>query len=205
MLFTGANAGVRLESMMTSWFEHFEGLRSCLDLLFGLVLGPDMYLESRFLLVAQAIEVFHRLQVGGTSEPSEVWNERKARIVGAVSQHDASSADVAWLTRALEWSNELTLQQRVEVLLVRVNDIASHFLRPNFLKQFKATRNYYTHFDRRQFKNAAHGEDLYWLTEECFALMQAVLLDLLGIGATEAWSWMKRTHRVRSLLEIPRA
>lgn len=194
MLFSLADVEDRLESMLCTWFERFDLLRSSLDLLFGLVLGPEMYLESRFLLVAQGMEVFHRRRHAGVAEPVEEWKERIGRITAELSKTDA-----AWVIENLHWSNELTLHQRIEELLAAVQSTASRFLRQDFIKVFKATRNYYTHFDKRQYKNAAHGEDLHWLTEECFALMQLVLLNELGVAESESWAWMRRTQRVISL------
>jgi hypothetical protein len=100
----------------------------------------------------------------------------------------------------LHWSNELTLQERMEQLLTPVEEVAKEFLRPNYITKFKATRNYQTHFDPRLRTRAANDEDLYWLTEECFALMQLKLLELLGIAGPEAWSHMQRTRRVQNLV-----
>ena len=195
MLFALADVEDRLESMLQTWFENLDLLRSSLDLLFGLVLGPDMYLESRFLLVAQGIEVFHRRRQGGVIEPVAEWKQRISRVTAPLSRTDA-----AWVKEKLSWSNELTLHKRIEQLLTAVQETASNFLRPEFVKVFKATRNYYTHFDLVQYQKAAHGEDLYWLTEECFALMQLILLNMLGITATESWTWMRRTQRVQNLV-----
>ena len=202
MLFTLPAVGERLGPLLASWYVHFERLKSSLNLLFGLVMGPNMFLESRFLLVAQAIEVFHRLQFGGNREPKEQWKARKARIFDAVTSHEVARGDLGWITSALEWSNELTLNDRVEELLGRVSATSTQFLRQDFLRTFKATRNYYTHFDPRQLRHAAQGQNLYWLTEECFALMQALLLDLLGISPDEAWAWLRRTPRVQNLLRL---
>jgi hypothetical protein len=99
----------------------------------------------------------------------------------------------------LQWSNEWTLHERMQQLVGPVEQVAGQFLRPNFISIFKATRNYHTHFDPHQRARAARDEELHWLVEECFALMQLLLLQLLGVSTTEAWTWMQRTRRVQNL------
>jgi hypothetical protein len=51
---------VDIEQVLTRWFGVFSKYQNALDLLFAVTLGPQVYLETRFVLLAQAAEVYHR-------------------------------------------------------------------------------------------------------------------------------------------------
>ena len=62
---------------------------SALDLFCGVALGPPLYLETRFLLIVRALEVYHRKIPGFTQRlmPRAEFGLRRTALLEAV-KHD---------------------------------------------------------------------------------------------------------------------
>ncbi len=187
----------RLRPILQRWFQDWNDLRNAFDLLFTDILGPRLYLETHFLLLAQAAEVYHRRRFPGGVLSKEEHRQRKAAIFGAVEDEGLAG----WLKEKLAYSNEPTMRQRMERVFDHAGPQAQSLVRHDFAKVVADTRNYLTHYDARLKDKAAKGESLYWLSIEVFTLLQLCLLQDLGVEEMEAWRLLRQTHRCRVLLD----
>jgi len=194
MLFAFGDVRAEFAAMLAKWFQLRSSLQEAFNLLFAGVLGPDASLQTRFLFVVQAIEVFHRHFSSETRESAEAFAERKQRVLGAVAREDHD-----WLEGELAWSNELKLADRLEQVVGLGGAHVTEVMMPDFVRRATRTRNYLTHYDPRNARRAAHSEELYWLCEEAFVLMQLVLLGLLGLDDERRWELVRRTQRASRL------
>jgi hypothetical protein len=194
MLFPLDQVQDQFQDLVESWFSLFEPLHNCLDLLFAVILGPRVYLETRFLLIAQAVEVFHRRMFPGRVLPRNEHRERVRTIVDSVNLSHRE-----WLKEKLAYSNEPTLLQRLNEVCEYAGGNSDRLLGSEARKRVKDTRNYLTHYDQTSKSKAAEGEELYRLGERLIALLQVCFLRQLSFSEDRSWELLKRTNRYEGL------
>jgi hypothetical protein len=98
-----------------------------------------LHTETRFLMLAQALETYHRTMSTDTRIPADVQEVRRKRVLDRLDPED-----VSWVTEALAWSNQLTLRMRLEALYRDVpRPLIDHLRnRAQLPDQIKNTRNF---------------------------------------------------------------
>jgi ApeA N-terminal domain 1 len=93
-LFTVTYEEVRqgLAVCISRWFEYHTQYKTVLDLYFSEFFGQQHPMQVRFLLLAQALEVYHGIGASGQVQPKARWRSRIKRIVEA-----APSEERDWL------------------------------------------------------------------------------------------------------------
>ena len=164
------------------WFRCYETLKPVVELYFSVTAGWVPTTESRFLFIAQALEVYHARspQFSQTERPRESHKTRlKAILKGA------PKLDCKWLNEKLAFSNQKTLAQRLDDLLKQHPDEARELTMriPDFASKLRYTRNYYTHYNPEHLKKGkvAIGNELSLLTCAVETLLEICLLKELGI------------------------
>jgi len=123
------------------WFEYHERLEPALNLYFAVIFNRVF----TFLFLAQALEVYHRINPSFTGgvQPSAEFRERVSRLISAVAPEEQS-----WVKEKLQHANEKTLAQRIEEILSTAPNEIDQFIphRADFAAKVRHTRNYYIHF-----------------------------------------------------------
>lgn len=203
MLFTLADIYENLETKINNWLSASAKLDSVLHLLRRTRISPELFLELRFLSLAQAIETYHRFtrnnHVVSTDEhEARVWNI----LIGL------SEPDEEWLRQILTHANEPRLAQRLNELLIENKDVInpqinnpqdSNTRRSKFVRRITGTRNYYTHFDKAREAEASKGAELYYLTEKLTILLEACLLGELGVSPDQQPELFRQNDRYNRL------
>lgn len=170
MFFTLPEASPEISTVMKHWFARQARLRPVFNLFFGIRYHPDIYLDVRFLVFAQAVETYdyrRRLKPG-------------------------------------RWS----LAERMEAVLSRCQTVSKKIVGPTtadrdaFVKLFKDSRNWYTHYNPKLEKKAATGAALYLLTIQLQAIIEMSLLRELGFTSTAIDAILARTDRYRQIEHI---
>lgn len=190
---------VKIAALFANWHDLRTSARAALNLFFASELGHPLYLETRFLFVAQSLEVYHRRKFDGTQLPKE---KHKARL-SEIQQLLSSDPDLAdWVKTKLKFSNEVTFRERMDALVRYAGPHASDVVPKDFPKTMADTRNYHTHFDKNQENNAASKEGLYWLTQRATALGWCCFLRDLDLDSDESWDKLTQTQEVRAILRF---
>jgi hypothetical protein len=94
-------------------------------------------------------------------------------------------------------SRRRSLRSCIRYLLAATQEVVSPLITDenSFLRKVVATRNYYTHHDPRLRKKAATGSELYWLTQTLTFMVEACLLDELGLAAERRRELFQRNQR----------
>jgi hypothetical protein len=185
----------RLPEVLQGWNELRTSAIPVFDLLFLAELGPHVYVETRFLFIAQALEVYHRRRLPGIRLSKAEHRARLRAIDDAITDAELS----AWVEDKLQHSNEVTFRERIEDLLDHVGFPARSVTRAEFAEVVTNTRNYHTHFDKKLEAKAAKDNDLRRLTEEMTALGLLCLLRDLGFSEDEAYERLSGTPQVRAI------
>jgi hypothetical protein len=157
-----------------------------------------LHTETRFLMLAQALETYHRTVSTDTRVSADVNDERRRRVLSKLGPED-----VSWVTEALAWSNQLTLRIRLEALYREVpRPLIDHLPnRDQLPDQIKNTRNFLTHFSSG--KNRLQGFRLIETTDSMRVVLQYFLLQAIGFSRDKALDIAHATF-VRDLTK-PRA
>lgn len=170
-------------AVIAKWFEYHERLDAVLSLYFAVLFNPSLYINHRFLFLAQALEVYHstHAEFVGCVQPKADFRERRDRIVQAVPPEEKE-----WLEEKLHYANQKTLAQRLSEILAKNKTEADQFISnlQCFAAAVKNTRNYHTHFDeelKEKGKVTDDMEALVRLVSQMETLLSVCILKDLGI------------------------
>lgn len=170
--------------IINKWIENHEHFEATCNLYFGIQYQNQLYLEQKFLSIAQAVESFHRhsLKYKIMVLPKD---EHKKKINAILSSIPEEHKD--WLKQKLSFSNEPSLHDRLSELIETVKESIEPLLGDinSFIKKVKDTRNYLTHYDRSGKKKAIEGLELFWLIQGMSFLLQALFLSELEFSCED--------------------
>ena len=177
LLFSLADIESDFSLMLQLWFNSYKELESIFNLIFSTEYKPDMYLESKFLNIAQAAESYHRRRCKNQvlTQP-----EHDARIESILN--NTPEEYKKWLNAKLHFSNEPPLLERLMDLLDKTKKVMNPLVKDHakFAKKVRDTRNYFTHWNTDLQDKAAQGEELFRITQTLLFMLQSCLLMELG-------------------------
>lgn len=189
----------RLGDVFERWSNLLGHAGIAIDLFSGITLGPQQYLETRFIFAIQALEVYHRRCPWFENKliPKSEWRARWRTLKRAAM--NVSPELENWVNeRISDFSNEPRLRDRLTELVAYGGDQSARVLREDFIDLATNTRHGLTHYNPSI--KVVEGADLYWLAEEAMALMEACLLRDLGLAPEDVFQATKETQRTRNLL-----
>jgi hypothetical protein len=181
---------------MCDAFTTLRALAPVLDL-YQASLRPVGYAEVGFNIVAQALEVFHRIRSAAKLLPPEIWaplhDDLAARLKYALTlAANDEPGQVERLVRAqnvmlgkLGSLHELSLSQRLKMMMQEVEPhaqaIAGQKL-TSFVREIVENRNFFTHWDSSRRESPERGAPTVMLRARMMALLEILLLRALGFG-----------------------
>jgi hypothetical protein len=185
------------EAILKQWFQCHERLEPVLDLYFAVLSNRATTDQSRFLFLAQALEVYHARSAQFCS--AELATEtHKTRVKAIVKAAPTEHQD--WLKEKLAFSNQKTLAGRLdEILTLHHDEVARLTTKINdFASKVRHTRNYYTHYSEevRRSGKVAEGLELRRIMFALEDLLQVCLLKELGIQGKPIERIMERNISV---------
>jgi hypothetical protein len=203
MLFTLANIHPFYQEALTLWFQKADVLRPVYDLYFSTLYNPKLYLEGRFLSLAQALETYHRRMVGGTYLTETEYADLNAAFLSALDSFKIDADAKNAFRGKLQYLNEFSLRKRVRDVINSLGGGTLEFIPDpgRFASRIVDTRNYLTHYNPSLKANAAEGETLFHLTELLRFLLELCLLRELGlpeelraqiVADHQGYHWLRR-------------
>jgi hypothetical protein len=172
-----------LPVVIAKWFEYHQRLDAVLNLYFAVLFNRSLYINHRFLFLAQALEVYHNTHdefVGYVQQKNE-FRERTNQIVKTAPLNEQ-----AWLREKLHYANQKTLAERLSDILSKNKTEAEQFISDLslFADAVRNTRNYHTHFDeelREKGKVTENMDDLVRLVSQMETLLGVCIMKDIGI------------------------
>jgi hypothetical protein len=198
MLFTLSDTNGGLTIHLENWLRKAAKLAPIYSLYFATVYSSRIYLEHKFLSLAQAIESYHRRCKGNTVLPKAEHRRRIKRIINAVPE------DKEWLQQRLAYSNEPTLRNRLQELCNEHSVVLKSVLPDieSFIRRVIDTRNYLTHYDERLKEKQAEGRQLFMLAQKLKMLLELCLLKELGFEDSALQGLVERNRRYQAEASI---
>lgn len=190
-----------------NWFKQYETLSPAINLFFAVTGERQMFVNVRFLLAIQALEVFHRRTTPGTLMPKGEFKKLRKRLVDAIPT-DIEPNMVEKLKGAYSFANEPSLMQRLEAMIATVNDDFGEVvpgLTGPFARKVVDTRNYNTHFTGKLESKAMDGGDMYWATRRIVMLLTYLFLKNVGVMAPAFRIALERHREFEALFASPDA
>lgn len=168
MLFCFEDVKEDLNSYFSKWIDLSFEISTVIDLYSRLLYETDLFIDTMFLVLAQALEAYHRSRYGGEyltrCEYGPIWEDLKIAIdeVGT-KQPNMSSALKDKLKAGLEFGYEHSFRKRLKYICQHVlrdhNDIieAIYGDAELFISRIKATRDNLTHRLDERGPNVLHG------------------------------------------------
>jgi hypothetical protein len=173
----------KFESTVDSWFKNRERLATVHALFFATVYNTNLYSESTFLFLTQALESYHR----GLGEDKYVSQEEYEKYETALieSLPDGMPAHLRDSLRGrIHYGNEYSLRKRLGLILRNLGKASVAAIakdQTQFIDKIVNTRNYLTHHDAESKTKSVSGTELYELNIKLRSLLTALLLFEIGI------------------------
>ena len=170
------------------WLSQPEEFRSVENLALGVLRKGDLFYETEFLSLSQALEGFHR--VTSEREPIDKTTLRKLRksYDKLLLQEGVEKSLASRLCDAMAHANDPNFVSRLVALCGRLSEfvLMQMGIEPaNFAAEVVSTRNFYTHAGSRASSRRkvppVSGWAVFFLNQKLRALLRAVLLRHLGV------------------------
>jgi hypothetical protein len=191
-LFSYDDIKLDFEKIIQKWFNQKVTMDSITDLFFYNFNNPKKFDVNSFLNIIHAVETFHRRFYLNESISKEEHKIRLKTIIKSVPEIYQT-----WIETKLGFSNEPSLQERLEVLLELISvDFLKLFIedKEKFIKQLKDSRNYYTHYSTDLKKKALPIFELYSLTERLKIILIFLILYKTGFADSQIIELIKRNQ-----------
>ncbi len=175
MLFTLRDLS-NFSDTLSSWLDISINLNIVCKLFFSNQYNPSKYVESRFINIMQAFELYYRH-----------FSHHKLRdySIQKSPQKSLSTAQIKSLVDPLD-----------EILAPLIKNNIS------FARKVKATRDYYINYDARLQKKAVHGIELYWLTEILSIVLRFHFLLEMGFSVKKCQEIFSRNRTFQGAISF---
>jgi hypothetical protein len=154
-----------------------------LDLYFAVLSNRDFSYQTKFLLLAQALEVYHARSSLFPPADLQAKIAHRNRVKAIMDVAPVEYKD--WLKKVLANSNRKTLAQRIEEILNLHRDETMRLTAKisDFPAKVRRSRNYYTHYSEKlwQSDKIAKGSELMRIGFILQDLLKICLLKEIGI------------------------
>lgn len=195
MLLQFSSIELRFEDLLSTWLNEYENLMPALHHYFSVQDESLVYLDTKFIAMAQALEAFHRRTYDSRRLPKEEYRDKVAAIIEGCPAEDRQ-----WLQQKLHFGNEITLAERLHQLIDRFEGLfGGEELIDSIVRGTVRTRNYHAHYDPEGAGKALKGGALISLTFRLRVSFTLCLLVRLGLTEEEAIELARSTPLQRLL------
>lgn len=166
----------QFDQILARWLKIYETYEPAFNLYFAYRSNSVNYLQVQFLWLAQAIEILHRRG----SRNTQIDRNEFRNLVDLLLQCCPEDKK-EWIKGKLQYANELSLRERIREISEPFQHLFSNDdERETFIKKVVTTRNYLTHYNRRQ--NPTDDYQVLWmLCQNLEILIRLHLLRLIGV------------------------
>jgi hypothetical protein len=175
---------------MATWLSQPEEFRSVENLALGVLRKGDLFYETEFLSLTQALEGFHRVSFDAPSLDKSILRRIRKAYAQLLVQENVDPTLASRLCESMAHANDPSFTSRMIALCSRLSDLILMQLAidpPTFAAEVAATRNFLTHagnkISSRRRRTPVEGAAIFFLNQKLRALLRGVLL--LGLGLPE--------------------
>jgi crotonobetainyl-CoA:carnitine CoA-transferase CaiB-like acyl-CoA transferase len=175
-----------LASAITAWLSAPKEFRFLENLIYGAIRHSSLFVETEFILLAQAIESLHRLTDSSRVVAPTFFEQVLKGLCELISKECGSSPIAKRFLDSIRHANEPAFQNRIESLLSRITgDHAAKLLGDLtvFAQTLKQTRNHFTHPGiSKKSKVLTGAKELFRFNQKLHAFLRLLMLMRLGFS-----------------------
>lgn len=166
------------EEQISNWFLGFDKYQRIINLYRTLFYSNRLFMETKFLNIAQALESLHSIQFGSQDLSPDVFSERRKRVLQVVPSDLAE-----WVGNALNNANFKSFRFRILDLLTDKKKFMNLLVDDMdlFSKRVRDTRNEFVH-NTKQKLTFERGIELCSAINVLTVLFETYLLEIIGFS-----------------------
>ncbi len=143
MVFTYKDIEDQCEEILKKWLDIYQTYEISFNLYFASISGAVQNWDVKFLWLVQGIEVLHRRRYQDMEMPEDEFKGLIDSILDCCPEERKK-----WLKRRLAYANEISLRQRIKVMIEPFRDwFGTKKEVSRFVDSVVNTRNHLTHYD----------------------------------------------------------
>lgn len=162
---------------ISAWFTSFDKYETIIHLYRSLFYGNRLFIDAKFLNIAQSLESLHSVLFDGQYLPHDKFVEQKERVLNNVP-----AELIEWVEGALSNANYKRFRQKIFELLDNKKETAERFVDDMelFAKRVTNTRNEFVHHNKQKltFPKEELPSVIYVLT----MIFELYLLEAIGFS-----------------------
>jgi hypothetical protein len=166
------------ENQIKSWFGSFKKYETIIHLYRALFYRSRLFIETKFLNIAQSLETLHSILFGSQYLPDDEFADRKEMVLQAVPEelHE-------WVGTALSNANFKPFKLKIFELLNKKSDYFAGLIDDIdiFAKRVRDTRNEFIHQSKQKW-TLQRGEELFSAINLLTMLFEINLLEIIGFS-----------------------
>ena len=179
MLFKFSDIRDEAEQVINKWIESYEQYEHVFNLYFLAQLRSQPSLTTKFLSLAQCLEVYHRTAPGFGNKYMEDGEFKTIRRC-LIKQFPKDGRN--WFGSRLQYAHEFSLKDRIREIIKPFEGFIGEEKAPQLVDYIVNTRNYLTHYNPTLEPKAAKGGDLHVLCKKMEMLFELRFLELMGFS-----------------------
>ncbi|MHB0915206.1 MAG: ApeA N-terminal domain 1-containing protein [Thermoleophilia bacterium] len=200
MVFTFQDIKEKHQEILSRWIENWPLLKPICDIYFGILYGKELYMENKFLGMAQVLETYHRRFIGGQYQNEEEYKRGLYKqLIDAIPktvEADYRSSIKNKMKYMYEYSLRKRLNEIIDCCPAKIVDllIGDSKAKKKFIKNTVNTRNYFTHYSKELEVEAVSGEELYWLYRKMKILIEIMMFKEMGFDNTRICDFINQNN-----------
>lgn len=162
---------------ISAWFTSFDKYETIIHLYRSLFYNNRLFIDTKFLNIAQSLESLHSILFGGQYLPHDKFVEQKKRALNTVPAELTE-----WVEDALSNANYKRFRQKIFELLDNKKETAGRFVDDMelFAKRVTNTRNEFVHHNKQEL--TFQKEELPSVIRVLTMLLELYLLEIIGFS-----------------------
>lgn len=193
--------------ILKSWAAVAAEISPSRSLYFSSLYGTNKYIESTFLSLAQAAEVFHRRRYGGTYIPIGDYQEKVLPALESAIPPELNRDVKQAYKQRLKFFNEFSLSKRLKMMSSNHEDVFRLYV-PDWKSKVRSivkARNYYTHYSEGGGNVAPDINKLVEYREFLKMLLELEMLAAAGVDMILLHNQAKECQRYRWNFPVSRS
>ena len=194
MLFRFSDIHSNAERVINKWIESYKQYEDAFNLYFLAQLKLQPSNTTKFLTLAQCLEVYHRKTYDDKYMEDDEFRKLRKGLIKQVPKSDRN-----WFGQRLKFAHELTLKDRIRKIVEPYEGFIGEENVSQLIDYIVDSRHYYTHYNPDLELKAAKGQNLYILCLKMEMLFELCFLELMGFGEEK----INSIKRLREKCELP--
>lgn len=198
MLFYYPQVREKIDLLFKNWLSLYNNIEPTLKLFFSVLYSNNMYIESKFLAYAQALESLHRRTTNERLMSEEAYNALCSTLENA-----CPTEHLEWLKGKLKYGNEISFRKRIKQTIEPFQELIGEKKSiNNLINKILITRNYMTHYDIGIENQSANFEELMIVNMKIELILIVNILSLVGFTSDEINAIITRNWKLSEIKDL---